>query len=1202
MQPLGLLEAYGQSYAKAVSADGTVIVGNASYQSGYYGFRWTAETGMVPIPSMLAGDTQTSIFDVSPDGLITAGSSYNADGLGRAVVWDSAGGVHDLMDLLTAGGSALVGDWTKLDIAHAVSGNGLTYNVVGWGTIGGQTRGFLATGLTIRAVVDVGNVSSGEVQVPAGQQYNVNTATGGEINATAGSAQIGTLAGATVNTGSAGATVTTLSSGTINTSGGTVATEGGTFTGTITGSGGLSMNGSGTLVLDSANTYGGGTFISSGTVEIARGDAIGSAPIRIANNGKFRAIAGVAVTNTVVAASPAATYEHVLGASDLITNLAPVTNGSAVADIVAGDSAATTVTSSFNANGSISLEGLNGTKFLMVLNLDGYIPQDATPATYYLGWWNEAANGGAGAWVNAVEGNLGANGSLYAAGGYAMGYQAFLSGNGGWNGTTMLGAYGLDVVNQQVWAVIDHNSDFGVTNNGILMVPEPGTLVLAGLGLAGIGLRLGRRRRTLAAGLGLAVAAAVLPSAASAQTAIEVTGGTAATIPGTYAAGTYPSVLVSGTDSTLTVNSPLVIDDTENLFDVLTIEDNGRFIANANVTVTNSGGFSSANANVRSGGILELQSGTFSAGELSLSGATAFQRTSGSYQVQSLSLAEGAAATFRAGDQLSPGTSLFLSTSVNVDTGATLALEQNLSAGFVSLSGSGSTLQRTVQTLAVPELSVSEGASLDLIAGDVVDAISVGNYSGASGNSTINLVPGTTTLVATGLWLLRDGNIPQLASIPYDVDFLSIGGQTVTYRSGSGIEDTIGEFVYVNDSGTLSLQKNLTLTGANAGLQVSEGGTVARNGFSVSAPSLYVSDGGSVTLGQGSTITDGVSVNVNSGAPAATLTLAENLVLTGETAQYGRGLRLSGSGATLVRGEGITITATATDSTLEIANGASFTVRAGDDFTGTSLEASSGGVLTIASQQSVKNVSVAFTDFDTDSPAVLTVNAPLTITDTAARALVVQYGGRLEVNANLTVGDVVVDSSAANGFGLYAGTFTADTMTVTSSSLTRSGGVYDIGSLTVEGSAWSFQAGDSLTSLSLADATFPVAAASFQADAALSLDSLSILGTSVLTLAAFDGSDAFVADYGLRLVGDQATSLTALVTAGRIAAPGFGDLDVAYVAGADATYITVVPEPVATGLAVIGLAAAAAARRGARCEAARPAAVAAWERSWRSVF
>jgi hypothetical protein len=509
----------------------------------------------------------------------------------------------------------------------------------------------------------------------------------------------------------------------------------------------------------------------------------------------------------------------------------------------------------------------------MVLNLDGYIPQDATPATYYLGWWKQAANEGAGAWVNAVEGNLGANGSLFRAGGYEMGYQAFLSGNGGWNGTTMLGAYGLDVVNQQVWAVIDHNSDFGVTNNGILMVPEPGTLALAGLGLAGIALRF-RRRRTLAAGLGLAVAAAVLPSAASAQTAIEVTGGTAATIPGTYTSGTYPSVLVSGTGSTLTVNAPLVIHDTENQ-DFLTIENNGRFVANANVTLTNSGfSFTPANAAVTSGGVLELQSGTFAVGgQLRLSGAGAFVRTGGSYAVRSLTLEDGASGTYQAGDQLVEESD-FPFTTVRISSGASLTLGQNLAVDYLSLSGASSTLQRTGQTLTVPELSVSEGASLDLIAGDVVDAISVGNYPGASGNSTINLVPGTTTLVATGLWLLRDGTIPQLASIPYDVDFLSIGGQTVTYRSGGGIDDTIGGFVYINDSGTLSLQKNLTLTGANAGLQVSGGGTIARNGFSVSAPSLYVSDGGSVTLGQGFTITDGVSVNANSGEPAATLTLA----------------------------------------------------------------------------------------------------------------------------------------------------------------------------------------------------------------------------------------------------------------------------------------------------------------------------------------
>ncbi len=94
-----------------------------------------------------------------------------------------------------------------------------------------------------------------------------------------------------------------------------------------------------------------------------------------------------------------------------------------------------------------------------------------------------------------------------------------------------------------------------------------------------------------------------------------MTGGTAATIPGTYTSGTYPSVLISGTGSTLTVNAPLVIDDTENLSDVLTIENNGRFIANANVTLTNSVFPSNpVDATVSSGGVRELQSGTFAVG------------------------------------------------------------------------------------------------------------------------------------------------------------------------------------------------------------------------------------------------------------------------------------------------------------------------------------------------------------------------------------------------------------------------------------------------------------------------------------------------------------------------------------------------------------------------------------------------------------
>ena len=56
----------------------------------------------------------------------------------------------------------------------------------------------------------------------------------------------------------------------------------------------------------------------------------------------------------------------------------------------------------------------------------------------------------------------------------------------------ILGAYGVQTTangGPDVWAVINHNSQFAV-------VPEPSTLLLAALGLAGLaGYRLRRRRK-----------------------------------------------------------------------------------------------------------------------------------------------------------------------------------------------------------------------------------------------------------------------------------------------------------------------------------------------------------------------------------------------------------------------------------------------------------------------------------------------------------------------------------------------------------------------------------------------------------------------------------------------------------------------------------------------------------------------------------
>ncbi|MDT8389137.1 MAG: SUMF1/EgtB/PvdO family nonheme iron enzyme [Lentisphaeria bacterium] len=107
----------------------------------------------------------------------------------------------------------------------------------------------------------------------------------------------------------------------------------------------------------------------------------------------------------------------------------------------------------------LTITGLGGERFALQMNYD---PAGGTPD--YLSWWN-----GSG-WVNAVLGNSdGGGGASFTAGAY--------------DGNLTLSRYGVDVANNVVWAVIDHNSEFAIFPSGS-SIPEPASAVL--LGLAGL--------------------------------------------------------------------------------------------------------------------------------------------------------------------------------------------------------------------------------------------------------------------------------------------------------------------------------------------------------------------------------------------------------------------------------------------------------------------------------------------------------------------------------------------------------------------------------------------------------------------------------------------------------------------------------------------------------------------------------------------
>lgn len=138
----------------------------------------------------------------------------------------------------------------------------------------------------------VQKTEAGKLTITTAQTYTGGTTISGGILSVGEDANLGAAPGGLTLDGGTLETSTSLTTGravTITDNNGTIQTDTGTVltsTGGITGAtGALTKTGTGTLVLTAVNTYGGGTTISGGTLQLGNGGTVGSIIGNVVDNG-----------------------------------------------------------------------------------------------------------------------------------------------------------------------------------------------------------------------------------------------------------------------------------------------------------------------------------------------------------------------------------------------------------------------------------------------------------------------------------------------------------------------------------------------------------------------------------------------------------------------------------------------------------------------------------------------------------------------------------------------------------------------------------------------------------------------------------------------------------------------------------------------------------------------------------------------------
>ncbi len=143
MVGLGILPDGRSSYARNVSGDGAVVVGECYTAWGVEAFRWTESDGMQGLGDLAGGDFYSKAHGVSADGSVIVGKSVTSTDYCEAFIWDAENGIRSLQNVLVGDYGLELTGWTLLS-AYDISNDGLT--IVGYGrNPDGYPEGWIAT-------------------------------------------------------------------------------------------------------------------------------------------------------------------------------------------------------------------------------------------------------------------------------------------------------------------------------------------------------------------------------------------------------------------------------------------------------------------------------------------------------------------------------------------------------------------------------------------------------------------------------------------------------------------------------------------------------------------------------------------------------------------------------------------------------------------------------------------------------------------------------------------------------------------------------------------------------------------------------------------------------------------------------------------------------------------------------------------------